>query len=221
MSTDNSNHITEELVSQVADILKLGKIKHFGYDELLIKCPFCRARAHSLFVNIVTGEYYCLNCGIMDNFRTLDIVLPCFTFEEVTENIIATFSKPKLSGSFLLLPFENKNLTEILNLTNLKPSIVLTRNDNSNNFCLLYHFSNLQPDTRHNELIVLRLLADFRDSISKNIPSDEEVIDNYSITSTNNVFYKVIDYYSDTQIDAVIQLFDRYFKGGNINVWNI
>lgn len=217
MSSNNSNHITEELVSQVASILKLGKIKHFGYDELLIKCPFCRARAHSLFVNIATGEYYCVNCGIMDNFRTLDIELPCSTFEEVTENIIAAFSKPRLSGSFLLLPFENKNLTDILNLTSLKPSIIFTENDNSNNFCLLYYFSNLQPDTRHNELIALRLLADFRDSISKNIPSDEEVISNYSITCTNNVFYKVIDHYSDTQIDTVIQLFDRYFKGGNIN----
>ena len=217
MSSNNSIIVTEELVSQVADILKLGKIKHFGYDELLIKCPFCRARAHSFFVNMVTDEYYCLNCGVMDSFRTLDIVLPCSTFEEVTENIIETFSKPRLSGSFVLLPFENKNLTDILNLTSLKPSIVLTRNNNSNDFCLLYYFSNLKPDTSHNELIVLRLLATFRDSISKNIPSDEEVIDNYSITCTNNIFYKVIDNYSDAQIDTVIQLFDRYFKGGNIN----
>ena len=70
-------------------------------------------------------------------------------------------------------------------------------------------------------MIVLRLLADFRDSISKNIPSDEEVIANYSITCTNNVFYKVIDHYSDIQIDTVIQLFNRYFKRGNTNERNI
>jgi len=202
MKSTNKNQVTEELVSQVSDTLKLGKIKHYGYDELLIKCPFCRARAHSLFVNMPTGEYYCSACGIKD----LDIDILGCSFEEVTSDILKKFATPNLKGSFLAFHFVNKNLEDVLSVARLKPSLISMRKDNNRDFEFLYYFSNLKQLTAQYKVIALSLLCKFDKLRSERI-SDDELEDNYFLFEVNDLFYKVIDHYSDSQLNSLIDLF--------------
>lgn len=206
MSSNNSIHITEELVSQVSDILKLGKLKHFCYNELLIKCPFCRARTHSFFINMTTGEFYCSACGMVSNFKDLDIDILGYSFEEVTNNILNKFTVPNLRGSFLTFHFVNKNLEDVLSVARLKPSLISMRNDNNKDFEFLYYFSNLKELTAQYKVIALSLLCGFEKLMSKRI-SDDELVDNYYLFEVNNLFYKVIDHYSDSQLNSLIALF--------------
>lgn len=205
MSSNNSNHITEELVSQVSDILKLGKIKHYGYDELLIKCPFCRAKAHSLFVNMPTGEYYCSACGMGSNFKDLDIdILGSFT--KITNNLSRRIIASDFKGVFLEFHFVNKNLEDILSVARFEPSIISVKRGNDKDFVFRYYFYNLELNTVQYTVIALRLLYDFKELISEQL-SHNEIMVHYSGIQVNDLFYKVIDHYSDSQLNSLITLF--------------
>lgn len=207
MKCNNENQVTEELVSEVAEILRLGKIKHYGYDEILIKCPFCRAKAHSFFINMTTGEYYCSSCGMGSNFKDLDIDI-LGSFAKITSNLSRRIIASDFKGVFLEFHFVNKNLEDILSVARFEPSIISVKRGNNKDFVFRYYFYNLELNTVQYKVIALRLLYDFKELISEQL-SHNEIITHYSGIKVNNLFYKVIDHYSDSQLNSLLALFDN------------
>lgn len=205
MKSNNENQVTEEEISQVADILKLGKIKHHG-SGVIMKCPFCRTNTHSFYVDMTTGEYCCPTCEMSSNFKDLDIDILGFLFTEETDDILEVFEKPNQNGCFLVFHFINKNLDDVLSVARIEPSLISIRDDDDNDFEFLYYFSNLKENTAQYKVIALSLLCEFEKLMSERI-SDDELEDNYCLFEVNNLSYKVIDNYSDSQLNSLIALF--------------
>lgn len=205
MDSNSFTHITEDKVSQVADILKLGKIKHHG-SGVIMKCPFCRTNTHSFYVDMSTGEYCCPTCDITGSFENLDIELLGYSIEEETSDILEKFSTPNLDGTFMAFHFVNKNLEDVLSVARFIPSLISIKNNDDNDFEFLYYFSNLKENTAQYKVIALSLLCEFEKLMSERI-SDDELEDNYCLFEVNNLFYKVIDHYSDSQLNSLIALF--------------
>lgn len=209
----SSEHITREQLDRVADILELGRIKYNGTIATM-RCPFYRSRKHNFIVDMTTGKYHCNYCGEVGHIRDLGIIIGA-SISYDTEDMEQHFNKPYSNedGTGILFPFRKSNLNNILSLAQLVPSLIMQQIDNKDNFCFIYYFSNLKMDTDHYNLVFLRLYHDFKDVMSTLVPSDKEILENYRNIRENNV-YRVIDYYTDEQLNALIELFD---KGGTNN----
>lgn len=206
MDNNLLNHTTEDKVRQISHILNLGRLKVCG-NHIHIKCPFCRHTTPTLSINMDNSEYCCLFCESQGNFDNLDIELLGYSSEEETYDIFDLLEKDSSAGSCLCFHFVNKNLDDILSLARFTPSLISVKNNNSNDFELLYYFSNLKENTAQYKVIALRLLCDFEKLMSKRKISDKNFMDNYSVAYANDVFYKVIDHYSDSQLNSLIELF--------------
>lgn len=208
-----NEHITREQLDKVADILKLGRIK-YSETNAIMRCPFYKGRKHNFIVDMTTGEYHYNYCGEVGHIRDLGIIIGASILYDI-EDMEQHFSRPYSNedGTGIMFPFKKSNLNKILSLTRLAPSLIMEQIDNKDNFCLIYYFSNLKMDTDHYNLVFLRLYHDFKDVMSTLVPSDNEILKNYRNIRANAV-YRVIDYYTDEQINSLISLFD---EGGTNN----
>lgn len=206
MKCNNENQVTEEKVNRVTEILKLGKVKHYG-TNILMKCPFCRAKEHSFFVNMLTGEYCCSNCETSGNFANFDIELLGYSLKVRTNDLYKEFRKPNLKSYSFVFHFVNKNIDDILSIARFTPSIISVRNDNDKDFEFLYFFENLEKSSPQYKVIALRLLYDFEKLMSNKRITENEYQQNYYPVYGTNTFYKVIDHYSDSQLNSLIALF--------------
>lgn len=204
----SSEHITREQLDKVADILELGRIKYSGTNATM-RCPLCRNKNHTFIVDISSGKYRCNHCRDIGNVENLGITI-CATIFEIEEFVYKTFSKPVSAdnGIAILLPFENKNFNEVIALSQTRPSIIVKHKDNENDFGFIYYFSNLHLNTTHYDIVFYKLYIEFKDLIAKRVPSDLELLTQYTPICANNVYYRVIDYYTDEQLNALIELFD-------------